>query len=121
MVVLDRASRTTTTMVAGAVYVPALDEMFAAALGAGATSQRSSDHGQRRGRPRRWRWSAPGSATTPDSAAPRPSAWRGMIGEVRDIRRFGAAAVDLCFVAAGRLDVYFEQYPQRRGTPPPAS
>jgi len=27
---------------------------------------------------------------------------------VRDIRRFGAAALDLCWVAAGRLDGYFE-------------
>jgi myo-inositol-1(or 4)-monophosphatase len=28
---------------------------------------------------------------------------------VRDIRRYGAAAVDLCSVAAGRLDVYVEE------------
>jgi myo-inositol-1(or 4)-monophosphatase len=28
---------------------------------------------------------------------------------VRDIRRAGAASLDLCFVAAGRLDAYFEQ------------
>jgi myo-inositol-1(or 4)-monophosphatase len=34
---------------------------------------------------------------------------RSMIGELRDIRRFGAAAVDLCFVACGRLDAYFEE------------
>ena len=33
-----------------------------------------------------------------------------MIGSIRDIRRMGSAAIDLCFVAAGRLDVYFEQY-----------
>jgi myo-inositol-1(or 4)-monophosphatase len=32
-----------------------------------------------------------------------------LIGSVRDIRRIGAAAVDLCFVAAGRLDAYFEE------------
>jgi myo-inositol-1(or 4)-monophosphatase len=30
------------------------------------------------------------------------------MGEVRDIRRLGAAALDLCLVAAGRLDGYFE-------------
>lgn len=29
---------------------------------------------------------------------------------VRDIRRLGAAALDLCFVAAGRLDAYFEAH-----------
>ena len=30
--------------------------------------------------------------------------------KVRDIRRLGAAAVDLCFVACGRLDAYFEEH-----------
>ena len=33
-----------------------------------------------------------------------------LIGEVRDIRRLGSAAVDLCMVACGRLDVYYERY-----------
>ena len=33
-----------------------------------------------------------------------------MLPRVRDIRRFGAAAPDLCYVAAGRVDVYFEQW-----------
>ncbi|MGN7799721.1 inositol monophosphatase family protein [Leifsonia sp. 22587] len=32
-----------------------------------------------------------------------------LIGEVRDIRRIGAASLDLCSVAAGRLDGYFER------------
>ena len=32
-----------------------------------------------------------------------------MVHRVRDIRRFGAAAVDLCYVACGRLDAYFEE------------
>jgi myo-inositol-1(or 4)-monophosphatase len=27
---------------------------------------------------------------------------------VRDVRRIGSAALDLCMVAAGRLDAYFE-------------
>ena len=34
---------------------------------------------------------------------------RGLIGQVRDIRRMGAAALDLCSVAAGRLDLYYER------------
>ncbi|CAN5300304.1 inositol monophosphatase family protein [soil metagenome] len=33
----------------------------------------------------------------------------GLIGQVRDIRRMGAAALDLCSVAAGRCDAYFER------------
>ncbi len=31
-----------------------------------------------------------------------------MLGQVRDIRRLGAASVDLCLVAAGNLDAYYE-------------
>ena len=33
----------------------------------------------------------------------------GLIGQVRDIRRQGAASLDLCDVAAGRLNAYFER------------
>ena len=33
----------------------------------------------------------------------------GVIGRVRDVRRMGAAAVDLCSVACGRVDAYFER------------
>ena len=29
---------------------------------------------------------------------------------MRDVRRFGSAALDLCFVAAGRFDAYFEEH-----------
>ena len=41
-------------------------------------------------------------------------AWQGavvsrVVGEVRDIRRVGAASLDLCWVAAGRLDAYWER------------
>ncbi|HEU4807086.1 MAG TPA: inositol monophosphatase family protein [Homoserinimonas sp.] len=33
----------------------------------------------------------------------------GLISQVRDIRRHGAAALDLCSVACGRLDAYYER------------
>ncbi len=33
----------------------------------------------------------------------------GLLGRVRDIRRIGSAALDLCSVAAGRLDAYAER------------
>jgi myo-inositol-1(or 4)-monophosphatase len=32
-----------------------------------------------------------------------------VVPEVRDIRRFGSAALDLCWTAAGRFDAYFER------------
>lgn len=31
-----------------------------------------------------------------------------LMGDVRDIRRFGSASLDLCWLAAGRFDAYFE-------------
>lgn len=31
-----------------------------------------------------------------------------LIGQVRDVRRIGSAALDLCAIAGGRLDVYYE-------------
>jgi myo-inositol-1(or 4)-monophosphatase len=33
----------------------------------------------------------------------------GLIAQVRDIRRFGAAALDLCLAAEGRVDAYYEK------------
>jgi myo-inositol-1(or 4)-monophosphatase len=33
----------------------------------------------------------------------------GLLADIRDIRRIGAAAVDLCAVACGRVDAYFER------------
>jgi myo-inositol-1(or 4)-monophosphatase len=33
-----------------------------------------------------------------------------LIGSIRDIRRFGAAAADLCYAASGRVDAYFEEF-----------
>ncbi len=32
-----------------------------------------------------------------------------VLPQIRDLRRFGSAALDLCHVAAGRLDAYYEQ------------
>ena len=33
----------------------------------------------------------------------------GLLPRVRDIRRFGAASLDLCFAAEGRVDAYYEK------------
>jgi myo-inositol-1(or 4)-monophosphatase len=96
-------------MVAGAVFVPPLGEMFTAALGEGATMN--------------------GAPITVSSETDLSLALVGtgfgyraevrraqaeqlveLITEVRDIRRLGSAAVDLCMIACGRLDVYFEEH-----------
>ena len=94
-------------MVAGAVYVPALDELFTASLGGGATlngtpiSISGADD---------LSLSLVGTGFSYRPGTRREQARRilDLIGEVRAIRRLGSAAVDPCMVACGRLDAYYE-------------
>ena len=94
---------------AGAVYVPATNELFSAARGEGATLNDA---------PIRCSTTdtvsntllATGFSYSPDIRRQQMRRLQHVIGEVRDIRRCGAAAVDLCNVAAGRVDAYFEEY-----------
>lgn len=95
--------------VAGAVYAPALSEMFSASRGGGATLN---------GAPIRVR----DNTALSDALVCTGFSYRvhertahaervaRMVTQVRDIRRFGAAAIDLCFVACGRYDAYFEEH-----------
>ena len=94
---------------AGAVYVPALGEMFSGARTEGATVN---------GTP----ISVRDNNDIADALVCTGYSYRiserevhakrvaDIVMKVRDIRRFGAAAVDLCFVASGRLDAYFEEH-----------
>jgi myo-inositol-1(or 4)-monophosphatase len=97
----------TWTALAGVVFAPAKSELFRAAAG----------HGSFRGDERL----AVNSNVRPELALigtgfgyaaekrVRQAAVVGsLIAEVRDIRRIGAAALDLCAVASGRLDGYYE-------------
>jgi myo-inositol-1(or 4)-monophosphatase len=97
------------TMLAGAVYIPPLDELFDAALGHGA---RLNERPIAASSVTDLALALVGTGFSYHPEARRAQAERlaRMIGRVRDIRRMGSAAIDLCFVAAGRLDVYFEQY-----------
>jgi myo-inositol-1(or 4)-monophosphatase len=96
-------------MVAGAVSVPPLGELFSAAAGAGST---------RNGRPIRVSGATDlslalvgtGFSYDPDTRRDQATVVAGLIDRVRDIRRLGSAAVDLCMVACGRLDVYYERH-----------
>jgi fructose-1,6-bisphosphatase/inositol monophosphatase family enzyme len=101
------AARDAAGLAAAAVAVPTFGEVFTAARGHGAFLD---------GRPLR-----PSATADPATALvatgfsyqaatreQQAAAVARLIGEVRDIRRFGAAAVDLCSVAAGRVDAYFE-------------
>lgn len=95
--------------VAGAVYVPVTDELFAARVGAGATLNgrplRCSDPGDLG-----LALVATGFAYDPGTRTAQATRVARMIAEIRDVRRLGSAAIDLCHVAAGRVDAYFEEH-----------
>ena len=106
---------------AGAVYDPNRNELFTATSGrapaaagparrgrARAGARGRSGRAARRGDSRA-RWSPPGSPTTPTCAPRRRGCSSALIPRVRDIRRFGSAALDLTWTAAGRYDAYFER------------
>jgi myo-inositol-1(or 4)-monophosphatase len=97
------------TIIAGVVYNPANDELFTAERGKGAflNDKRLRVAGRRRL-----------AEAVVACALPHPS--RGDVALIRSehiavqekvagLRRFGAAALDLAWVAAGRLDAYWER------------
>lgn len=93
--------------IAGVVVSPLADEVFTAVAGGGA---------QVNGSP--LRCSAPASlaralvatgfAYDPGRRTRQAEVLARVIGRFADVRRLGAAATDLCAVAAGRLDAYWE-------------
>jgi len=97
------------TRLAGAVYVPVTDELFSAARGAGATLD---------GRPLRVSSAdtlsraliATGFGYRPEARVRQGRRLAALLGRVRDVRRSGSAAVDLCRVASGRVDGYYEEH-----------
>ncbi len=100
------------TALAGAVFNPAVDELFVAARGEGA-HLRSAIEGERRlavAEP------SPAGALIATGFGYDPATHAGDLARLatvmplaRDIRRIGAASLDLTGVAAGRLDAYFER------------
>jgi myo-inositol-1(or 4)-monophosphatase len=93
---------------AGAVYIPATAELFAAERGGGATLN---------GVPLRHSncddlahaLVATGFSYDRHRRVEQGRRIAAILPQVRDIRRLGAAAVDLCHAAAGRVDIYFEE------------
>jgi myo-inositol-1(or 4)-monophosphatase len=98
--------------VGAAVVVPTTGAVFSATLGEGAWLDSGS---------RRRRLAVSPCAELPQALVATGFAYDGdvrtrqgvvvgeLVGRVRDIRRAGAASVDLCSVAAGRVDGYFER------------
>ncbi|KGN33232.1 inositol-phosphate phosphatase [Knoellia sinensis KCTC 19936] len=96
---------------AGAVYNPVTDELFRARAHAGAhlvvgedhhdlTSSRCDELGQA--------LVATGFGYAADRRARQARLLLDLLPRIRDIRRMGSAALDLCAVAAGRIDAYYE-------------
>ena len=93
--------------VAGCVFDPAKDELFTAVRGEGARLN---------GRPLRCTSAselsqalvATGFGYDARRRAAQASVLPRLVPAVRDIRRVGAGALDLCAVAAGRVDAYYE-------------
>ena len=104
------AARGRRQVVAGVVRSPALDVEYAATLGGGATCN---------GVPLQVRTAAPPldqalvatgfGYETAVRDAPGAVRWPGCCPQVRDIRRQGSCALDLCAVAAGQCDAYVEE------------
>lgn len=96
------------TVVAGVVLDVVRDELFSAILGGGATRNgwpiRVSD-----AQTLATALVATGFSYDPAVREEQALVLHHVLPRVRDIRRFGAAAVDLCAVACGRVDAYFER------------
>ncbi len=93
---------------AGAVRNPVADELFTAAAGSGAFL------GKRRLQvptevPLSLALLGTGFSYQAARRERQADVVRGLVGQVRDIRRIGSAALDLCSVAAGRLNLYYER------------
>jgi myo-inositol-1(or 4)-monophosphatase len=95
--------------IAGAVYVPAADELFAARLGGVATLDDRPIHNSGE-TDLSLALVATGFSYQPSKRAAQAAVIARLITEIRDVRRSGSAAIDLCWVAAGRVDAYFEEH-----------
>lgn len=93
---------------AGAVVNPALGEIFTASAGSGAWAGDKRLH-VNRDVPLSLALAGTGFSYEAERRVWQANVVAGLIGQVRDIRRIGAAALDLCSVACGRLDLYFER------------
>jgi myo-inositol-1(or 4)-monophosphatase len=109
------------TVVAGAVFEPRRDELYSAALGGGAwlsfgsLDERAEDAASpvrlacNTGVPLGQALVATGFGYEAGRRLVQAEVLRAVLPRVRDIRRGGSAAVDLCSVASGLVDAYYER------------
>ncbi|MGW0158407.1 inositol monophosphatase family protein [Mycobacterium sp. NPDC003323] len=97
--------------VAGAVINVSTDELYSAASGQGATVSRSGTQTALRCNvidDLSMALVGTGFSYQAQQRARQAAVLAGLLPDVRDVRRIGSCALDLCMVAAGRLDAYFE-------------
>lgn len=92
----------------GAVHDPIRDERFRAIQGRGATRNGAPIHASAKA-DLGTALVATGFSYEADRRRAQAEALTILLPEVRDIRRFGGAALDLCAVACGRVDAYYER------------
>ncbi|CAA9579742.1 MAG: Inositol-1-monophosphatase [uncultured Thermomicrobiales bacterium] len=92
----------------GVVYDPIRDELFAAASGAGATLNGGPIRVSATDRPIA-AMLATGFAYDLAERGAQAVVWRSLLDRVQSIRQTGSAALNLAYVAAGRLDGYWER------------
>lgn len=93
--------------VAGAVHDAIHGETFRAVRGGGATCNGQPLH-VNTGAEMATALVATGFSYDPARRRRQGAALAAILDKVRDVRRGGAAALDLCWLAAGRLDLYYE-------------
>ncbi|MEO3812145.1 inositol monophosphatase family protein [Sphaerisporangium sp. B11E5] len=100
-------------IVAGVVNVPTRGELFSARKGGGAELLRAGAPPERlacnTGVPLPQALIATGFGYLPERRVVQGEVLARLISRVRDIRRRGSAAVDLCSVAAGQVDAFYER------------
>lgn len=96
------------TPLAGCVHAPALRHTWRAAAGRGATAD-GVPLAIGEVRPLGHALLATGFAYDSRRRGEQAAVLRDLLPAVRDIRRLGSAAVDMCLVAEQRVDVFFEQ------------
>ncbi|MBW7471317.1 inositol monophosphatase family protein [Marinobacter sp. M216] len=92
---------------AGIVHAPFSDETFRGTEGEGATLNGKAIRHSDAQAPRDALF-ATGFPYTKDHLEPLVARLDAMIRQCRDLRRIGSAALDICWVACGRLDIYYE-------------
>jgi myo-inositol-1(or 4)-monophosphatase len=100
--------------IAAAVHNPVSGELFSAAAGGGATLSGGSDGAERQIRvadpvPLDVALIGTGFAYAAEVRGEQGAAVAQLLPLIRDLRRQGTASLDLCFVASGRLNGYFER------------